>query len=251
MLIGLDSTAVRSARRDASSVDATTAGSAGFEHVYPEALGNVDELVLPPGVVCDVCNNGPLARADRSLVDFPIVQMLRAERGIPTKKGKPVKAEFRDATLFWTGPRDLMVESKTGGPIVREMGGGRFTTSELKSTSPIKEATFRSMAYAVWKMAIEWLYALLGPAAGFDPILDPVRREILGAGDRHGWLLTRVVANPHEHLELTARPEIIGGRKCLPMYFSAFGFDLWTDPLRRHIPRERIRPPFEANVWVF
>jgi len=99
--------------------------------------------------------------------------MLRAERGIPTKKGKPGKAEFRDATLFWTGPRDLMVESKTGGPIVREMGGGRFTTSELKSTSPIKEATFRSMAYAVWKMAIEWLYALLGPAAGFDPILDP------------------------------------------------------------------------------
>jgi len=222
------------------------------EHVYPEAIANVDELVLPPGVVCDRCNHGPLARADRSLVDFPVVQMLRAERGIPTKKGKPVQAQFRDATLYWTGPGDLTVESKKErGPVMRDLGGGRFTTGELKSTSPVKDATFRNIAHAVWKMAIEWLYVLLGPAAGFDPVFDPVRHAILGTGDRTGWLLTRVTAWPHDHIQLTARPEIIRGHKCLPTFFSVFGFDLWTDPLRRHIPRERISPPFEANVWIF
>jgi hypothetical protein len=83
---------------------------------------------------------------------------------------------------------------------MRDLGGGRFTTGELKSTSPVKDATFRNIAHAVWKMAIEWLYVLIGPAAGFDPIFDPVRHAILGTGDRTGWLLSRVTAWPNDHI---------------------------------------------------
>jgi hypothetical protein len=77
---------------------------------------------------------------------------------------------------------------------------------------------------------------------GFDPIFDPVRQPILGKGDRNGWLLTRVTAWPHEHIKLTARPEIIGGRRSLPTFFSVYGFDLWTDrPRRRSRPRRSRR----------
>src|SRR5688572_25775127 len=32
------------------------------EHIFSEGLGNTD-YVLPPGIVCDRCNSGPLARA--------------------------------------------------------------------------------------------------------------------------------------------------------------------------------------------
>lgn len=59
------------------------------EHIFSEALGN-HEYVLDPGVVCDRCNNGPLARADDALTNFPPIALLRAERGLPTKAGKAV-----------------------------------------------------------------------------------------------------------------------------------------------------------------
>jgi hypothetical protein len=63
-------------------------GFVSREHVFSEGFGNVDEKVLPPGVVCDRCNNGPLALADEELVNFPPISLLRAERGIPTKAGR-------------------------------------------------------------------------------------------------------------------------------------------------------------------
>jgi hypothetical protein len=37
------------------------------EHIFPETVGNTDLAMLPPGVVCDRCNNGPLARLDKAL----------------------------------------------------------------------------------------------------------------------------------------------------------------------------------------
>src|SRR5438309_11833145 len=46
------------------------------EHILSEALGN-KQLILPPGVVCDPCNHGPLAGLDKALVEFPPLQLIR------------------------------------------------------------------------------------------------------------------------------------------------------------------------------
>jgi hypothetical protein len=43
----------------------------GEEHVFSRGLGNVDEKVLPRGVVCDKCNGRTLSLLDQVLVNFP------------------------------------------------------------------------------------------------------------------------------------------------------------------------------------
>src|SRR5689334_21444546 len=45
-------------------------GFTSREHIFSEALGNFDEHVLPPGVVCDRCNNEKLSAADEALIGF-------------------------------------------------------------------------------------------------------------------------------------------------------------------------------------
>src|SRR5690242_12986143 len=54
------------------------------EHVLPEALMN-DRLILPPGIVCDRCNNGPLSRVDQEFLNFAPIALMRTVYGIPTK----------------------------------------------------------------------------------------------------------------------------------------------------------------------
>jgi hypothetical protein len=60
-------------------------GITSEEHPVPESIGN-HELVLPRGVVCDRCYNGPLAALDEALVDSFMIKCRRAEWGIPSKQ---------------------------------------------------------------------------------------------------------------------------------------------------------------------
>ena len=57
------------------------------EHTLPESLGN-DEIVLPPGVVCDRCNHGRLADAEQELIRFAPVGFLRILLGHTDKRGE-------------------------------------------------------------------------------------------------------------------------------------------------------------------
>jgi hypothetical protein len=58
------------------------------EHIFPEALGNTEErFILPARVVCDPCNNGPLASVDAALSGFQPIVMRRTQLRIPTKRG--------------------------------------------------------------------------------------------------------------------------------------------------------------------
>jgi hypothetical protein len=73
-------------------------GFTSVEHPIPESLGNTD-LVLPKGVVCDRCNNGPLAALDQCLADFMPLKMRRTTLGIPNKLGNVPATVFQDARL--------------------------------------------------------------------------------------------------------------------------------------------------------
>lgn len=65
---------------------------ASTEHIVPESLGNdIDELILPPGAVCDQCNNGRLALLDQTLLEFPLIKSARVIGKIKNKnKSHPV-----------------------------------------------------------------------------------------------------------------------------------------------------------------
>lgn len=57
------------------------------EHIIPESLGNIDH-VLPPGWVCDVCNNYLARKVEKPFLDNFYGRTSRAAQGIPNKKGR-------------------------------------------------------------------------------------------------------------------------------------------------------------------
>jgi len=61
--------------------------SRSAEHVIPESLGN-DSLVLPPGVVCDGCNNYFSREVEAPFLNAPLLQMLRFDQMLPSKRGR-------------------------------------------------------------------------------------------------------------------------------------------------------------------
>src|SRR5665213_1090143 len=67
------------------------------EHILSEALGNT-QLILPPGVVCDPCNHGPLSGLDKALVEFPPLQLIRVLWSLQRKKGGYATAQFSSRT---------------------------------------------------------------------------------------------------------------------------------------------------------
>ena len=90
-------------------VDAGTSRSR--EHIIPESLGNTLQ-VLPPGVVCDACNNYFAREVEKPFLESDSVRSLRFEQALVSKRGKiptltgiitPVLAEAV-VTRYASGP---------------------------------------------------------------------------------------------------------------------------------------------------
>jgi len=64
-----------------------SAGSKSREHILPESLGNTDHW-LPPGVVCDGCNNYFAVKIERPLLESTFFTALRHRQDIPNKRGQ-------------------------------------------------------------------------------------------------------------------------------------------------------------------
>jgi len=61
--------------------------SKSVEHIIPESLGN-KEHILPPGVVCDRCNNYFSRKIEKELLEQPYFSSVRSRNVIRSKKGK-------------------------------------------------------------------------------------------------------------------------------------------------------------------
>ncbi len=62
-------------------------GSRSAEHIIPESLGN-DEHVLPPGVVCDACNNYFASSIEQVVLESGEFKTARFNMGIPNKRNR-------------------------------------------------------------------------------------------------------------------------------------------------------------------
>lgn len=77
----------------------TTTGSfTKVEHIVPESLGNVND-VLPPGHVCDDCNQYLGSKVELPALTRTILAILRAAHGVPTKKGRVSRFECPCLTI--------------------------------------------------------------------------------------------------------------------------------------------------------
>lgn len=64
--------------------------SSSQEHFIPQSLGNT-EHILPPGVVCDACNNYFARKIEGPVLGSPMFRLLRAERSVVNKRGRVLK----------------------------------------------------------------------------------------------------------------------------------------------------------------
>ena len=60
--------------------------SRSVEHIIPESLGNTT-LLLPPGIVCDKCNNYFARKIEKPLLESDEVYALRFHQRVPNKRG--------------------------------------------------------------------------------------------------------------------------------------------------------------------
>ncbi|MGB1582459.1 MAG: hypothetical protein ACPHCI_01585 [Solirubrobacterales bacterium] len=227
-------------------------GFTSREHIFSEGVGN-HEYVLEPGIVCDRCNNGPLARADEVFYGLPPITLLRAERGLPTKAGKAVVSKWGNAQIAFSAPGTMEVLNPGKGATNRmpEPGSsmnGQSGTMDLVSGGPITAKTIFETCKSIWKSAIELMYWDHG-AGAFNPALDDARAAVI-AKDGPAWAVLPKESEAAAEVTLQYQPRQIGGRLALPVFVSIFGVQFYTDIARRDLLREEIDPPFEANIWI-
>ncbi|HUP70794.1 MAG TPA: hypothetical protein VM142_13415 [Acidimicrobiales bacterium] len=170
---------------------------AGREHIFPETVGNTDLAMLPPGIVCDRCNNGPLSRLDRALCDYLPIAMRRATLGVPNKMGAPATVRFAEGRIEPL-PAEAVASGDSHGvrlvdqnprrPIAHSFEqhddhvafkisgqGGRRLTAKY----------FAELSRAVLKIAVECAY-LDHRDEVTTSRFDHVRGVVLGQRDHHG-----------------------------------------------------------------
>ena len=66
--------------------------SRSAEHIIPESLGGLSHI-LPPGVVCDKCNNYFSREVEKPFLESAAIMLLRFHQEIPSKKGRVPTAQ--------------------------------------------------------------------------------------------------------------------------------------------------------------
>lgn len=153
------------------------------EHILPESLGN-KEWILPAGVVCDRCNNGPLAAAEKDLCEFFPIKAVRTMTAQKSKKGRYPAFQFARGTMQHDGTT-LKVNLDEPGDTdtlreVERSGDEVHLLMSLRSDKPVSEKTTRRVASSMLKAALEMAVNDC-PEMAYSPDLDYVRDRVLGA----------------------------------------------------------------------
>ena len=171
LLIGIGCLFCRRTDRPFSSV----------EHILPESMGN-REWTLPAGVVCDTCNNGALAAAEKDLCEFFPIKAVRTLTATKNKKGRYPEFRFGAGTMQHDGETLRIMVNDDDDETLKEVGRDgnvvRLRTN-IRSDRPISERSTRRVASAMLKAALE-LAVNDCPELAYSPSLDYVRRQVLG-----------------------------------------------------------------------
>ena len=178
----------------------TDRGFVAEEHIFSYALGNRGEFVLPPGVVCDPCNNNRLAPAEHAFTSFEPIEMLLAERGIGTRKKKGIVSRWNGAQVWWTAPGEMNVASAREEVVSWDApDGGKLA---LRGRKVLTTRFFEQVARVIWKTALEFVYLDHGPVLAFEPKFDPVREMVAGQREARGWVVAPSHGRAHQNVQL-------------------------------------------------
>lgn len=218
-------------------------GFNSVEHPIPESLGNT-ELVLPKGVVCDRCNNGPLSELDGYLADFMPLKMRRTTLGIPNKVGKVPATVFQDTRLEFiegraalTGPAPHSWKLEQVDPRDPRWSVG---TATLSGGRPLRGRHAAQISRALLKVGFEAAWTDLGERL-MAADLDELRTLILGKRSQPGYVflvdthLDQKDAGHFIHYDVFANAEtgtagLYVAAKMLGVYIATDSFGSATPP---------------------
>jgi hypothetical protein len=142
-----------------------SSNSKSIEHIVPESLGNM-EHILPPGIVCDKCNNYFSREIEGPVLSQSYFRDARHRMSIPNKRKRipPIKGHI------WQSGTEIEISKERDGSnsicAVKEneesafigllASGGEFTGVFPFRPEPIKDSDQRLSRF-VGKMAIETL----------------------------------------------------------------------------------------------
>jgi hypothetical protein len=158
----------------------------GEEHAVPRAFGtDADRFVIPPGGVCDRCNEWLGAEVDGPFVARFDVQLTRGLEQMTNRRGKlPDLIEGREPgaelLLDIDGARVKLLASAVATP-----DGGLDIALRPVARDP-EDIVARTIR-ALWKMALGAMY-LSDAVSALDRRWDHLRHAVLGAPFR-GYLL--------------------------------------------------------------
>jgi len=208
----------------------TKAGSFEFEeHVYPESLGNT-EIILPPGHVCDNCNNGVLSKLDQHLVEHDIISFLRTwVLPYNPKTGKFPKARYQNVSVEKISPRELLItrhNPKMGLDMEEngEQSKGKLTMQGRMRFDPLL------LGRALYKIALGIVCTKNGMPMALDKRYDAARHFVLGKQSFPNNLFMKRECIPCGHIEGEHHILDPGTFFKISIFGIAFGFNLEPEP---------------------
>jgi hypothetical protein len=219
-------------------------GFVGEEHVFPRGLGN-DEVILPPGAVCDRCNNGPLADVDQAFLQLPHVQFVRVMLGVESREGKRPESRWVDGTVSSPQPGHLLFDLRNERAF-KELEPGRMQLS-VSSGGPISVARYRKLLRAIYKMVIECICIDSG-AHVFEPKFDSVRDMVIGTRPVEGFIVNPRQGEPNPQVSLTYQARTAEGREFILVELNVAGVVFLTELLERRLALRSEELEQAANV---
>jgi len=194
------------------------------EHILPRGLGNVLKI-LPPGIVCDRCNNGELARLDEILTNFDPIKFLRVFHGIENRDGKVPASKHINVDMAMINPGHLNVLLKSNKSDYFQEHEKGFTLSVVGGHK-LTNAYIKKLLRAFYKMGLEVVYGDLGARTAHAKRFDEIRRIVLGNCDFSGSLA--VVKHPDLEQIARIRHHVIPmkGRKVSFFDFYYYGVEI-------------------------
>lgn len=194
------------------------------EHILSEALGN-KRLILPPGVVCDPCNHGPLSGLDKALVEFPPLQLIRVLWSLQRKKGGYATAQFSNGTIIGHAGNNIQVDSNNDDFLV-ETGPGQLTFNLVMND--LTGRKLQRVSRALLKMALECAYIDHGYWNVIGPKWNQLREAVFDKAHRGYIVLPEQVTPDGGPLQMSYMPSDDANGAILSARLEAYGMAIGT-----------------------
>ena len=185
-----------------------------IEHTVPESLGN-DDTFLPPGFVCDPCNQYFGAKVEQPILASALFSIERVAASVRTKRGRYPSFTGSDVKFYPSGSwGHLLFVSTRDWPNRTFKGGkGYIFTDQARGLASL-------MARFMLKMGLEFLVLSEGDDP-FAPIYDNARCFARFGKHKRHWEVAYGIYPRRSDLLIERRDE--GGTEIHQLYDAELG----------------------------